>query len=77
MALPFQQMFAGEVPMIGQADPTKAVGLDGKLVQTTGARQVLPSTVDEVTTGHGTGSNIGDSTASIGSKKGSKSRKKA
>ena len=43
MPLPFQQMLAGGIPVIGAIDPTKIVTGAGKVVQSTpaGVQQVL------------------------------------
>ena len=75
MALPFQQMFAGEVPVIGKADPTKAVAVDGKLVQTTAASQ--GPALDGITASRGTGVSVNEIDSSATPRKSGKSRKKA
>jgi signal peptidase complex subunit 2 len=77
VALPFQQMFAGEVSVIGKADPTKAVAVDGKLVQTTAASQGLQPALDGITAGRGTGASANEISSSATPRKSGKSRKKA
>jgi hypothetical protein len=77
VVLPFQQMFAGEVPMIGKADPTKAVAVDGKLLQTTAAGQGLQPVVDGSTAGRGTGASVSETDNSVTLRKSGKGRKKA
>ena len=76
MALPFQQMFAGEVPVIGKADPTKVVTVDGKPAQTA-ASQGLQPTLDGITAGRGTGVSVNEIDSSATPRKSGKSRKKA
>ncbi len=69
-------MFAGEVPVIGKADPTKAVAASGKVVQTApgpGLQQKL----DGIMAGQTTGATVGESDNSATHRKGTKSRKKA
>ncbi|KAI9746130.1 MAG: hypothetical protein M1818_000811 [Claussenomyces sp. TS43310] len=67
--LPFQQMFAGEVPLIGKADPMKAVTASGKVVPSTPiGSDNLKAAIDSIMAGTSTGSDA---------KKGGKSRKKA
>ena len=77
MALPFQQMFAREVPVIGKADPTKAVAVDGNLVQATAASQGLRPALDGITAGRGTGVSVNEIDSSATPKRSGKSRKKA
>jgi len=69
--LPFQQMFAGEVPIIGMADPTKVVKAD-KVVQATSAGDVAHrAAVDSIKAGETSGISVGDSP-----RKGGKARKR-
>ncbi len=77
VALPFQQIFAGEVPMIGQADPTRAIALDGKLMQETATSQRLQPAVDGIAAVRGTGASVGETDNSATPRKSGKSRKKA
>jgi len=71
--LHFQQMFAGEVPMIGKADPTNAVVAGKKVVQTTfGGGSDLHQAVDSIM---GASSTASGGTATP--RKGAKNRKKA
>lgn len=69
MPLPFQQMFAGEVPTIGKVDPLKVITAPGKAVQSTpiGSGADLQAAVDSIMTGASSGTSI---------KKGGKNRKK-
>src|ERR1700722_15956891 len=60
VALPFQQMFAGEVPVIGKADPRKAVAVDGKFVQTTAASQAVQPALGKIAAGRGTGASVNE-----------------
>jgi signal peptidase complex subunit 2 len=77
VALPFQQMFAGEVPMIGKADPTKAVLVDGKVLQTMATSQGLQPAVDGIALGRGTGASVSEIDSSATPRKSGKNRKKA
>jgi signal peptidase complex subunit 2 len=77
VALPFQQMFAGEVPVIGKADPMKAVAIGGKVVQTTPGSQGVQQSMDGIITGRGTGASVGEVGSAATPRKSAKSRKKA
>jgi hypothetical protein len=70
--LPFQQMFASEVPVIGKADPTKAVKVDGKLVQPT--PDIKGQGLDGI---RATGVNVSEGKSSATPRKGAKNRRKA
>lgn len=77
VALPFQQMFAGEVPVIGKADPTKVVAVGGETVQTTPGSQGLQRSTDGNITGRGTGASVREIDSTATPRKSGKSRKKA
>jgi hypothetical protein len=77
--LPFQQMFAAEVPVIGKVDPTKAVTAGGRVVQTTpgSGNEGLQQTLDAIKAGYGTSTSIAESEGAATPRKAGKSRKKA
>jgi signal peptidase complex subunit 2 len=77
VALPFQQMFAGEVPVISKADPTKAIAIGGKVVQTTPGSQGVQQAMDGRAGGRGTGASVSEVDSGATPRKSGKSRKKA
>ena len=74
VALPFQQMFAAEVPIIGKADPTKAVKVEGKIVQTTPDVKGMQQALDSI---RATGASLDENKTSATPRKGTKNRRKA
>jgi signal peptidase complex subunit 2 len=71
VALPFQQMFATEVAVIGSLDPTRAIKLDSKALSDAPSGTEPLKTVENI---HATGLSASEATPT--SRKGTKSRRK-
>jgi hypothetical protein len=67
-------MLAADVPVIQKVDPTKAVKVDGKIVQTTPDTKGLQQALDNI---RATGASMSESENSATPRKGTKNRRKA